>query len=186
MDTPLNSETFSRERGVKIVSWNIRSLFNKFNEFEAIINKLEPEIICICETWLNGKTPDSWLLLDDYSIHRLDRCTKRKGGGLCLYVRDKYTCKTAKYNHLNCSNADIEIMIIEICLPSTTPMIILNCYGPPTGNVENAICQIQHVLDSIPSSNELYLLGDLNLDYSCKDSPTYRKLKLLERTYQLR
>lgn len=185
MDTSLNFETFSKERGVKIISWNIRSLYNKFSEFEANIDKLQPEIICISETWLNEKISDNWLLLDNFLIYRLDRCTKRKDGGLCIYVTNKYICNAVKYNHLNSSNADIEIMIVEVCLPSTTPMVIMNCYRPPAGNVENALTQIQHVLDSIPLTNEIYFMGDLNLDYSCKGSPTHKKLKLLERTYQL-
>lgn len=127
MGTPVNSETFSKERGFKLISWNIRSLYSKFNEFEANVDTLQPEVISICESWLSDKIPDDRITLQNYSLFRHDRCIKRRGGGLCIYVKNKYICNSSKYNHLNFSNNDLELMTVKICLPSTTPIIIINC-----------------------------------------------------------
>lgn len=139
MNVQLNTDTFCNERGFKLLSWNIRSLYSKFNEFVAIIDKIQPLVICLWETWLTANLPDDWVAIDDYTLIRLDRCSKRKGGGVCIYVKNKYQCNSVKYNHLNSSNSDVELLGVEIILPSTTPLFVLNCYRPPSGNLDAAM-----------------------------------------------
>lgn len=179
-------DTFASKRGFKIITWNIRSLFGKINEFTALTDKLGCEVINVCETWLNSSITNEWLSLPGYELFRFDRKLKRKGGGLCTYVKDKYKCDALKYKHLNVSVKEVELMILEICLPATRPMIIVNCYRPPSENVDSALNEIKKVLDEVPLDDELYVVGDLNLDYSCTGSPTYRKLINIERSYHLK
>lgn len=76
-------------------------------------------------------------------------------------------------------------MVLEICLPSTVPIILISCYRPPNENVDRALEVIRSTLNEIPMNNEVYLMGDLNLDYLCKRSTSFKKITLLERTYQL-
>lgn len=178
-------DNLSRERGFKFLTWNIRSLYNKFDEFTALVSKLGCELISLCETWLGKNTLDGWILLQSYNLFRQDRTLARRGGGLAIYVKDKYNCNTTKYKHLCTSQKEIEVLVLELCLPATKPIIVLNCYRPPAENVDVALKQIRQILEQIPVDNEVYLMGDLNIDYQCKGSPTFNKLQLLERTFQL-
>lgn len=108
-------DTLASSRGFKIISWNIRSLYSKINEFTALIDKIHCEVINVCETWLNSSIKNEWLALSGYELFRLDRKQKRRGGGICIYVKDNYRCDALKYQHLNISVKEIELLVIEIC-----------------------------------------------------------------------
>lgn len=75
-------------------------------------------------------------------------------------------------------------MVLEVCLPSTTQLILISCYRPPSENVDTALDVIRSVISEIPTKNEIYIMGDFNLDYMCIGSPTFKKLKTFERSYQ--
>lgn len=168
------------------MNWNIHRLFNKCNVFTALIDKLNCEVISLCETWLNKCISNRWLSLANYDLYRLDRSTRRKGGGLCVYNKSKNSCNSTKYKHLNTSLNEIELMVLDICLPSTTPIVLLSCYRPPSENVETATERFRCVINEIPTNCEIYVMGDFNLDYLCKGSPSFKKLSLFERTFQLK
>lgn len=88
---------------------------------------------CLCETWTNSPILNSWLSIVDYSLFRLDCKNKRKGGGLCIYTKAKYMCNDIKYNYLNVSNNDDEMLVLDLCLPATKPIVVNNCHRPPSG-----------------------------------------------------
>lgn len=118
--------------------------------------------------------------------YRLDRKAGRRGGGLCMFVKSKYDCDSLKYSHLNFSTKEVQLFVLEICLPSTTPIVVINCYRPPSENVDIALDELKRVMDGINLSHEIYVMGDFNLDYMCKGSPTFKKLCIFERSYQLK
>lgn len=77
---------------------NVRSLANKADELAALV-KTQREyrqcsIYCLSETWLHSLIPDSSVAVGGYSLIRGDRdCAKskkKKGGGLTLYVSEKW------------------------------------------------------------------------------------------------
>lgn len=37
----------------KILASNIRSIFNKVENFEVDLNEIKPDMVCLSETWLN-------------------------------------------------------------------------------------------------------------------------------------
>ena len=47
-----------REEGkiIKIIYLNTRSLVNKLNELEILLNEQKPDLVLICETWCNDET----------------------------------------------------------------------------------------------------------------------------------
>ena len=67
---------------------NARNLLNKFDQFEAWIHDLNPDVIGVTETWATPLVADSEIALAGYDMFRQDRPVNREGGGVLLYVRN--------------------------------------------------------------------------------------------------
>ena len=70
---------------------NIQSLYSKFAEFQELIqnlqiNKCEPDILCIQETW---QIPNlSSVSLDSYNAFECNLCSNHvQAGGVGLYLK---------------------------------------------------------------------------------------------------
>lgn len=72
------------------------------------------------------------------------------------------------------SDSNVKLYVLEVMLPSTKPIVIINTYRPPSSNVGKMIEQLQVVLDSIDQSTEIFILGDLNIDLS-HNTPCVKK-----------
>lgn len=177
----ISIEQLATQKGLKKICWNVRSLFNKFAEFEVVVDKMLPDIICLNETWLCKSIPDSLISLDNYHLFRHDQSTPKKGGGLCIYSRKKLKIDPDSQKELYLCNKNIELQALEIKLPQTKPIFLLNTYRPPTGKIQEAIDALQGALNSLPNNAEIYLLGDLNVDISQKSSSLTQKLNLFEK-----
>lgn len=58
---------------------------NKIEQLEAILIALNPDIVCITETWLHGDIKDHEIVPPGYTIVRKDRITR--GGGVAVLLR---------------------------------------------------------------------------------------------------
>ena len=85
------------------------------------------DVVMICETWFSHLHSDSSVGIQGYTLFRRDRC-KRKGGGVCIYVRDDIQC--AVVNCPSTESADIEIIWIRL-LYCNIEYFIACCYVPP-------------------------------------------------------
>ena len=74
---------------------NARSLNKNIIELKAILDDTDFDAVSISESWLRSRTPKDRFKINGYKIFRNDRKNKR-GGGVCLYVRDEYQCKRIK------------------------------------------------------------------------------------------
>ncbi|KAK0134629.1 hypothetical protein N1851_029751 [Merluccius polli] len=82
-----------------IIMGNVRSLGNKMDKLSVLV-KTQREyhkcsVFCFSETWLHSHIPDSSVEVPGYSLVRGDRdCSKsrrkKKGGGLALYVSERW------------------------------------------------------------------------------------------------
>lgn len=165
---------------MKIISWNIRSLVKHFDEISLLFNNSNIDIVNFNETWLGMDNLNCNFRLHNYKIYRLDRAGKRRGGGLCTYVKGNLHCNAATYQSLNVSCMHLEAMLLEITLPQTKPIIMINLYRPPSGKVSEGIEISQNILNQLPDNVELYLTDDLNIDISQKNSQSYKAIKGLE------
>lgn len=99
------------------------------------------------ETWLHQRVPDSLLNLGGYSLVRADRSDtsgKRNGGGIGMYVSDKW-CKQYTVRETICS-PDVELLCISM-RPHYLPrefgnIIIAAVYVPPSANAGRATARI--------------------------------------------
>ena len=71
----------------KCVCLNARSIINKKNELNIMVDDIKPYIIGITESWANNDITDAELGMERYAMVRKDRM-RRRGGGVLLYIND--------------------------------------------------------------------------------------------------
>ena len=62
--------TSSNLRIPSVLSTNVRSLRNKMDELQAVVDVNNPDIVCITESWLKPDIPDSTVRLSKYILFR--------------------------------------------------------------------------------------------------------------------
>ena len=77
------------EAGHKCVCLNARSIINKKNELNIMVEDIDPHTIGITESWVNTDITLTYaeLELTGYVMFRRDRIGRR-GGGVILYVKE--------------------------------------------------------------------------------------------------
>lgn len=68
--------------------------------------------------WLNGLSPDSLVTLEGFQIMRVDRraeeCGKRKGGGIVVFVNERWWNPGPISVKEQCCTRDIELLAVSI------------------------------------------------------------------------
>ena len=72
---------------LKCVCLNARSIINKKNELDIMVDEIKPHIIGITESWANNDITDAELGMEGYVMFRKDRMGKR-GGGVLLCIKE--------------------------------------------------------------------------------------------------
>ena len=72
---------------IKCVCLNARSIINKKDELNIMVDDIKPHIIGITESWAKNDITDAELGLEGYAMFRKDRMGRR-GGGVLLYIKD--------------------------------------------------------------------------------------------------
>ena len=103
-----------------------------------------------------------------------------------MYIKTDLTYSDTELTHLNASNADIESQWIVIKLHQTRPIIICNMYRPPSGNVTNALSTLSDAINTLTHPQDIYLIGDFNIDYKHHMSDNFKKIKFFERSNTLK
>ena len=75
------------ESGIKCVCLNTRSIINKRNELNIMVDEIKPHNIGITESWANNDITDAELGLEGYVMFRKDRMG-RGGGGVLPYIKE--------------------------------------------------------------------------------------------------
>ena len=135
-----------------VIMGNTRSLANKADELAALA-RFEREyrdasLMIFTETWLTEQIPDSTVAVEGFSLIRADRTEesgKKKGGGLAVFVSDRW-CKP---EHVTVKericNRDIELLAVSMrpyYLPREfSHAIAIATYVPPSANTSSA-CEI--------------------------------------------
>ena len=122
-----------------------------FNNVSVVMNLKNSEI----EIKLDNTFYDSEVTIDGYSIVRNDR--NRKGGGVACYIRSNIC-----YSRKTCLSDNLENIFIDLLFQKTKPISVGIFYKPPsqTRYLEQIITEFQ----SLELNNELYILGDLNIN----------------------
>ena len=134
-----------------VVTGNAQSLNNKLDELSANSKFLREYrnacIMCFSETWFNDRVTDEIASIDGFVLARKDRSKeesggKERGGGVCMYVNERWCHKNNVRVTDSVGTPDIELLTV-VCrpfyLPREFPKITVNVvYIPPDANYTEA------------------------------------------------
>ena len=150
---------------------------NKFDMFKYQMTNSGTDIICLSETWLNDALTTNILDIPGYRLARLDRSWRennciKKGGGLCMYIKQNISFNDSDACNFNISSKDIEIQWMILKFPKMREMIIANVYRPLQGNVKSFCKYLKKFLNEIDCSKkkDIFVTGDFNINIQKKSS----------------
>ena len=158
-----NSDKSITNCDLGILSYNIRSLYNKIDVFSAVLSQLQSrfDIICVCETWLTGDTKELVPLVG-YVDHHVVRSDGRRGGGVSVYISDIYNSRIVE--EYSVAYDYLESIVVD-CGFRNKRFIICNLYRPPNGNVFSFMGEVDNILNHIRNiGDEIIICGDFNFD----------------------
>ncbi|KAL3290400.1 hypothetical protein HHI36_023741 [Cryptolaemus montrouzieri] len=132
---------------LKVLQWNIRSIFSNFNDLKILIQDIEPDVICLNETFLNF---NSIISISNYTILRIDR--QDGYGGLAFAVKN-----CIPYRNINFFDIDLPQNFQIACI-SIGELSLINVYVPP-----DIVLTDKHISEISPYLLDPFiLLGDFN------------------------
>ena len=127
---------------------------------------------------------DNMVAIPGMDLFRWDRYngattteSKKRGGGVACYVNKKMNLDCQMIPPLTITNHDIEVMTLRCIYNYGKKINILTIYRPPNGSIERFFTTLSNiVLDNSLLETELWLLGDLNIDFLKRDDAKTKKL----------
>ncbi len=140
----------------------------KLDEICATMKDASFDIVCLSETWLDNRIPDSDIEIEEYVLYRRDR--NRHGGGVAIYASQSLVTKRRSDLELR----DTESLWIE-CTLRDKRCLVASYYRPPgqsTNEIDNFLTNLQTTFDLINLENVdfVVILGDFNDRCSTWDS----------------
>lgn len=144
---------------------NIRSIIKNFYALEQCIMTAKKCIDVIILTEANISNNISCLYnLDGYQMFTALR-KSRKGGGIVVYVHNKHKCHSKII-----STVHFENITLNLTTQSNYSAILCAIYRPPNYSKRLFVEEVKRVTKQMNTSNDLYLLGDINIDLK-SDNP---------------
>ena len=140
--------------------YNVQSFANKMDFIQLELCNFD--VICITESWLDCRTSDADIKIENFKVFRRDRPGDHHGG-ICVYVRNNVFFFFSKRRH-DLELPNIECLWVEISIKNKI-QLIGTFYRSP--NSTNAI--LSSIEDSIGLAFEtnisnILITGDFNLD----------------------
>jgi hypothetical protein len=140
------------------VSLNICHILPKIDELKLYMKTVD--IIGISEMFLNENIPDNILNVHNFNLVRKDR-RHSGGGGLIVYISDDVT-----YSRCNDIETDnVESIWIKVSVPNHRPQLLCFVYRVSTQPLEWFHSFEQQIEKAAAMTDEIFILGDMNLDY---------------------
>ena len=173
-------------KGLRFVMLNVRSLWPNIEELK--LNFVDFDIVGVCETWLNDSITNEMIDFPGFEIVRQDRCSNKRGGGLLLYVKNKYVEYCVKNENLSTMSSDLEQLWVTFQTPNARKLNVALIYRPPGSNLENSINELRHSVEDMTTNNnyENIIMGDFNINYKLRHTHPFKLIKELERDFGLR
>lgn len=141
---------------LNILYLNIRSLRNKMEELQDLIDTYDSEIhlIVLTETWLYPNEKKFYNIKTFNAVHD---CRDTRGGGTSIFIKqgiDYIDVDTTNVNLDDCN-------ILSIYLPKQK-LTLWSVYRPPKSSTNNFLEQIDLIMER--HKNKCIILGDMNID----------------------
>lgn len=147
--------------------FNIRSVCTGFDLFSEMISKENFTVIGLSETWLDDRTPDYAIQINDYKLIRNDR--QDRGGGVAFYIK-----KDIKYKILEAPNSGpIEQLWLSTKVGGKS-LCLGTLYRPPNTNLMLVIDNLETILENfLPEFDYVLFGGDFNVDLLNENNSGY-------------
>ena len=157
-----------------VIMGNVRSLRNKIDELEALTRYdyqyRECCYMCFSETWLSECDTDNSVSISGFNIVRGDRTDasqKSRGGGVCMYINERY-CKNISLKEHYCDE-NIELIVVAL-RPFYMPrefnqQFVVTTYIPPSSNYNLASNKLVEIINNIEDTSPdavIMISGDFN------------------------
>ena len=131
-----------------MIQWNCRVSKANYEELLLLLNRYNPKVLCLQETFLKDKNQLNIKHFQSYN--HLYKDGYRASGGVSILVR--------KDMHQQQTNIDIEFQVIAVKTSLHKPLNICSIYIPPHDAINNK--KLNKLIEQIPKPH--ILLGDLN------------------------
>lgn len=160
---------------------NVRSLLSGFVDFKTHILDNKYNIIAVTETWLTDNTSQDLIQINNYTLILKNR-TNNRGGGIGIYIHNSLKFENIEIEGLNtCEHLWLRISINS---KNITFGVI---YRPPNTAGNDFLNQFEDVLLTIvPTSDEIFLVGDFNINLLDFSNSCVNKLNHLFESYGLK
>ena len=188
MNPPETFESLNVVKGFKLAHLNVRSIVKKMDQIRVLLAGSSIDIFTISESWLKPHLSTNLIGLEGYQVFRLDRRAENKskgkgGGGLVTFVNNKHSSSCEPLVELDNSDQDIEAQWTQIHRPRCKNIVICNLYRPPKGDLKNALIYLNNCLRALNLyKTDLFIMGDLNINYQNKSSPGYKRLSFFNQS----
>lgn len=137
---------------------NINRFSGKILELELLIDKIDMDIICLTETWLNSQKMQ--FNVHNFVIASMYNRLSTDGGGTLILVKRNLKFKP----RMDISATSVE-RVCEIACTETENYIILCIYRPPSANFMNFLSSMEEALKKVFSSRKsIVVCGDFNVN----------------------
>ena len=138
---------------------NVRSLVPHFYDFKNFVSERDFTIIGVTETWLHSDILSDSISLENYTLERNDRHSRR-GGGVGVYIGNGL-----KYENIFTESYDyLESIWLKVYLKKQV-IIFAVIYRPPNTDSNLFINKFEDTLANMFSSyDNIICTGDFNID----------------------
>jgi hypothetical protein len=152
-----NKLTHKITNNTEVIVINFQSIKNKKEEFWALIDQLDPDIVIGTETWLSPTINDTEVAPKGYKAYRKDR-QEDPHGGVIIFTKTNIVCEEIQVD-------DQETIFIKMRQQDDTPLIVGAIYRPPSSSYEHldSVCNTVHDIALKHKKATIWLGGDFNL-----------------------
>ena len=162
---------------LRVLQWNAGGLRARSTELLHFLSSHPVDLICIQESNLNSS---SSFRIPGFSALRCDRThsqsgilssdTTHAGGGVVIFVRQRLSFSELSTSSLSSLDPYSDYVEINISLNNSSSLSFLNVYAPPIRSSPTDGRTDSFSASILPSSRNLFILGDFNCHHPLWDS----------------
>lgn len=166
-------------KNITLAHFNVRSLVPKFHDLKEHVLKANYDLFFITETWLTRNVPSENISIENYNLIRRDRPLGR-AGGVCVFIKNDITYSIIQ----TCDSYEQLWLNIKLNRQSYAVGVV---YKPPDYNCNNFFTAFeQEISNLIPKYDEMFCLGDFNIDMLKPDGLATKNFFSLLDTFNLK
>ena len=172
-----------------IIHMNCRSVVNKTEELEHICNTLQPDIVCLTETWLDESVQTQSCSPTGYRMIRKDRSDeykqkygRNKGGGVAICYKEHIKVEKKDYITEECE----EILWVQVKAKESFILgLVYRADYTDLLNEKQGECKLEENIRKVSEiTNRVIIAGDFNIDNLCPNTNS-EQLKNIYKCYGL-